>query len=212
MPDEVESLTAEDIDILMTLWRHENQPLPPGEHRRPGLTRDEVAERLKTKYTKSAKILKRLSKFNTIPALSKLIRIEKTRLLRPERLSNAGPNGFRYSLATGEMITWPCSARIVLAVWDARGHHISKSVLLTNLEALQLRNDAADMAIDRTEIRRDINEFLIPKGYLSLEGDRLMADRPELTRLKFELEYIYEVAEQCFVGDPPAQELKSKAK
>jgi hypothetical protein len=210
MPDDALShssltdpLSPGDALILMALWHHENKPHATGQHS-VGLTRDELAVALVGHgFSSSAALFRRMIRLNT-SAFSKIVKIDEIRLLRAKRKNNAGRNGYRYSLRGGEVITWPCSARIALAVWDARGHHISQDTLLIDLEALRLRDDEGDQAMTRAAIKRDVDEFLIPKGYLIRQGDHLAT----LPRLTFEMEYLSEVSFQCFIGDPPKREIK----
>jgi hypothetical protein len=43
-----------------------------------------------------------------------------------------------YALAVDTAITWAPTARIVMAVWDSPGFHITEDTLIRKMEALQL--------------------------------------------------------------------------
>jgi len=216
-------LTDEDAAILMALWRDAHEPVQSSIGRDRGLTRDQLVELLvdtKAKpgeprakpFLKKTTLFSHLTKIG-LPLFSRIVRIEEERPSPgPNRKSKAGKNCYRFSLKSGEVVTWPASARIVLGVWDAPGGHVFQETLLTQMEGLQLRNHPSEpQSMNRAAILKDIDEFAIPNGYLDRHGSHLRADTRELTRLKFELKYITEVAWQCYVGDPPDLQLKPKS-
>jgi len=194
-----ERLYSEDVAILVALWNDLYQPRTGGSDkpRSEGLTREQLAELLvsnspdeKPFRTKSA-LYKHLGGLKQVTNLVSTYTVAaKTR--KGGLSKKAGHRRDLYTLAEGDCISWPATARIVMGVWDSPGHHIDEATLITSMESLRPRRDADGPVLTRDEILADI-EFSIAKGYL----DRYINSLRSARRLRYELQYINKIAAVC---------------
>ena len=183
-------LDSTDVAILMALWQnlYGSDDSSGRSHRRIGLTRDDLAAKLVGREAEkplrtSAALYKHLAKIKGAPGL---VRTSKG----PTR--SAGAPRDIYSLSESDIISWPTTARIVMEVWNAPGHHIDEERLIDKLASLQLRRDSDSPPIEKRDISMDI-DYAISRKYLERFSRDLRAEQ----RLRFEIEYLSQVAAHC---------------
>jgi hypothetical protein len=208
-------LSREDIDILLALW-HDLYDRRKNKHgrRSSGMTRDQLAEILVRRMedeprpfkTRAAlnKHLTGLKKLvNSAPGLHdrQMIRVENT-AAKSLKAKIAGHHRDVYTLAEGELITWPDTARIVIEVWNSDGHHIVEDVLLNRMLALNLKRgpEADAPMLDRQAILGDIN-WAIERKYIDRYGGNNIRGDGERSRLRFEVDFVSAIAEFCCTDD-----------
>lgn len=216
-------LLQEDIRILATLWHDLYGPLGSEPKRRKrGMSRDDLEDLLVQKEPSTTENPSAgcsvcanwpLGKpFGSRAALEKRLYFLKhvvnssgdkhDRQMIQTRLGsaidkNGGHSGHRrdlYGLATGELITWPRTARIVMEVWDARGSHLPLSILVDKIRNLRLQNPEEQVPlVEERDILEDIN-WSQDHHYLATYTGRIRADLP---RTSFEIDYLAVLAAHC---------------
>lgn len=192
-------LAAEDVAILRTLWDDLYQPMNNG-CRGTGLTREQLAVLLvQDRQHKDRPFKTRSALDRHLTGLKQLTELVFTDTAPARSKKQPGQTiGHRrdlYTLAEGKGITWATTARIVMEVWNSTGHHIPEKLLMARMCRLKLRRDVEGPKLTKVEIIADVN-FSIEKKYINRYGADIRGDE----RLRFEIDYINEIAAHCVTG------------
>jgi hypothetical protein len=190
----LKSLDPGDLAILKALWEnlYESNYGSSRSHRPEGMTRDELTSKLvgpepEKPFRTSGAMYKHLAnlKLLTETVVTFSVRTSK----------GVGKHRDVYTLARDQAIVWPSTARIVMEVWDAPGHHISEEGLIQRMSSIQLRRESHGRPLEPGDIALDI-KYAISTGYL----DRYSSDVRAAERLRFEVGYVNAIAERCLSG------------
>ena len=189
-----ESLTNLDIEIVMKLWTALFEPLPPGAKRKTAFTREDLANILvpDTFNTRSA-IAPHLTK---LKAFSDLVQTAKApaHSHNPDKPnSTTGKKLDLYSISYRTAITWPSTAKIIMAVWHAGLHSFNEKLLISEIARLKLKRKPTEPGLlTKAGIIKDIT-FAISNQYLDRHAGQLRT----MPRCDVESIYLQKIADRA---------------